>query len=179
LSARADTVPDVCFGLWLSEDGTRALQIAREGDAVIVTVWRRADGLQHLALRPATWHAPDPSASASPDAKRRLGYLQVEVDTPGLGSTYDLMLACRNADPSQYGGFDWRPAPPEFPREHARLFPQGGASYYEAVLGAWDDFVEPIRSADRWMEPLSTWRPATAEEVGDGGRSREPRDRRV
>jgi len=157
-------VPGLCAGLWITEDGTRAMRVSRAGESFEVSVWRRAGRALHLARRPAKWHPPLPGAAASANAKERLGYLQVEVDAPGLGSTYDLMVATRNRDGAAFGGFDWRPVPPETPRDAVRLFPQGGASYYEAVLGYHDEVVETIRAGDRWMQPLSTWRPATDEE---------------
>ena len=119
----------------------------------------------HLVDRPARWHPPSPAAAGSADARLRLGFLQAEVGTPGLGSTYDLMVATRNHDPAAFAGFDWRPVAAGARRDDVRLFPQGGASYIEAVLGYWDDSVEAIRDADRWMQPLSTWRPASGDEA--------------
>ena len=153
--------PAVCLGLWLSEDGTRAMRITATPDPVQVSVWRCADlAALHLDQRPAKWNAPKPEAASSASARDRLGYLQVEVGEPGLGSTYDLMVATRNTAPSAFGGFDWRPITADTPRDEVRLFPEGGASYYEAVLGYYDDVVEAIREADAWMQPLSTWCPA-------------------
>lgn len=153
--------PEALFGLWVTEDQTRAMRITRDGEGVTrVTVWRLRDQHAHLSDRPAKWHAPIASAATSSNAKERLGYLQAEVGDPGLGSTYDLMPATRNTDPAAFGGFDWKPIPEDVSREDVRLFPQGGASYMEAVLGYWDDVVEEIRDGDRWMQPLSTWLPA-------------------
>lgn len=125
-----------------------------------VSVWRRSDLAPHLVDRPASWHPPVAAAASSPNAKERIGYLQVEVGDPGLGTTYDLMVACRNADPAASGGFAWGAVPEGAARESVRMFPQGGASYFEAVLGYHDDFVEDLRAQDAWMQPLSTWRPA-------------------
>lgn len=159
-------VPSVCFGFWLSEDGTRAMWITATGDAVEVSVWRRGDPAPlYLDRRPARWRPPKPDAASSSYARDRLGYLQVEVGEPGLGSTYDLMVATRNEDPSAFGGFHWRPITADTSREEVRIFPEGGASYYEAVLGYYDDFVEAIRDADSWMQPLSTWCPASLADV--------------
>lgn len=159
-------VPSVCLGLWLSEDGTRAMRITATADAVEVSVWRRGDpAALHLDRRPAEWRPPKPEAASSRYARERLGYLQVEVDEPGLGSTYDLMVATHNADPSTFGGFKWRPIAADTSRDEVRIFPEGGASYYEAVLGYHDDFVEAIRDADAWMQPLSTWCPAAIPDV--------------
>ena len=159
-------LPAVCLGLWLSEDGTRAMRITATPDGVRVSVWRCADrAALHLDQRPAKWHPPKPDAATSAHARDRVGYLQVEVGHPGLGSTYDLMVTTRNLDPSTFGGFDWRPIMADTPRAEVRLFPEGGASYYEAVLGYYDDVVEAIRDADDWMQPLSTWLPAVLASV--------------
>lgn len=155
--------PEVCFGLWITEDHTRALRVDRAPDgAVRVSVWRRRDLAAHLVDRPATWHPPVASAARSADAKSRVGFLQVEVGDPGLGTTYDLMVACPAAHDS---GFAWGPLTDGVARDAVRIFPQGGASYYEAVLGAWDDVVEDLRAADAWMQPLSTWRPASDDDA--------------
>lgn len=156
-----NALPAACLGLWLSEDGTRAMRITATPDAVQVSVWRCADlAALHLDQRPAKWHPPRSDVATSANARDRLGCLQVEVGEPGLGSTYDLMIATRNMDPSAFGGFDWRPIRADTSRDDVRLFPEGGASYYEAVLGYYDDVVEAIRDADSWMQPLSTWCPA-------------------
>lgn len=111
-----------------------------------VSVWRRSDLAPHLVDRPASWHPPKAAAASSPNAKERIGYLQVEIGDPGLGTTYDLMVACRNADPAASGGFAWGAVPEGAARESVRMFPQ--------------DFVEDLRAQDAWMQPLSTWRPA-------------------
>ena len=161
-----DPPPEVCTGLWITEDGTRAMRIDRGPDGTArVSVWGRTKPpVAHLVDRPAGWHAPLDSAAGSRHARERLGYLQVEVGDPGLGSTYDLMLATRNTDPAANGGFDWGPVASDTERCDVRLFPEGGASYWEAVLGYYDDVVEAIRDADGWMQPLSTWRPAAPDE---------------
>lgn len=113
----------------------------------------------HIDALPARWRPPVASAAASSWARDRVGYLEVELGAPGLGSTYALMVATRNVDPGAGGGFEWGAITSETPRADVRIFPEGGASYYEAILGYWDDFVEAIRDADSWMQPLSTWLP--------------------
>ncbi len=154
-------LPAVCLGDWRSEDGTRHMRISDPGDGPRVTVWSCSEAkIVHLDDRPAKWHPPEPTAAASPNARQRLGYLQVEVGDPGLGSTYDLMAATGSTEPTAFGGFHWRPLAPETSRSDVRLFPEGGASYFEAVLGYYDDAVEAMREADAWMQPLSTWQPA-------------------
>lgn len=138
------------------------MQIARDGEAWRVSVSRRRGQKLLVAGRPAKWIPPKDGAEHSAVARDRLGYLQIELGEPGLGSTYDLMVAVKGA---AGGKFDWVRAPTAVPRAQLRLFPEGGASFYEAVLGAWDDFVEAIRDGDRWMHPLSTWLPAEGEDV--------------
>jgi hypothetical protein len=135
------------------------MRIERGPDGgVRVSVWRIDTGKMHANNRPAEWHAPVEVSRNSDCARACMGYLQVELGDTGIGSTYDLMLARRNDDDA--GAKDeWVAVTSDTPRAETRIFPQGGASYYEAVLGKWDDFVEDIRDNDRWMEPLSTWFP--------------------
>lgn len=136
------------------------MRIARVADARRVSVWARLRGTRFLTDAPAVWHAPKPGAEDSDRARDRLGLLQVETGAPGLGSTYDLMLATARTGSGKY---DWVRVSEGTPRAALRLFPEGGASYWEAVLGPWDDVVETIRDADGWMQPLATWRPARGE----------------
>lgn len=162
--AQAPRVPRVCFGAWRSEDGSRAMHIVATTDddgreAIAVSVWRVADGGALMTRRPGKWRAPRVGAEASAYARERLGFVQVEVGLPGLGTTYDLMVARANPEPGTRGGYQWIRLAPETARADVRLFPEAGASYYEAVLGYWDDYVETLRDADAWMQPLSTWLP--------------------
>jgi hypothetical protein len=128
---------------------------------VRVSVWSIDTGKMHAKERPGEWRAPVdalPNGHDSHSARVRIGYLQVELGDTGIGSTYDLMLAKRNDDDAG-AHYEWGAVTSDTPRAKTRIFPQGSASYYEAVLGKWDDFVEDIRDDDRWMEPLSTWFP--------------------
>jgi hypothetical protein len=36
-----------------------------------------------------------------------------------------------------------------------------GASFYEAVMGPWDDFVEELNAADAWAMPATSYRRPT------------------
>jgi hypothetical protein len=128
------------------------------GGGVRVSVWRIDTGKMHAKDRPAKWHGPGEASHNSDNARARIGYLQVELGDPGLGSTYDLMLAKRN-EPPALRNYEWGAVAINTPRQQTRIFPQGGASYYEAVLGKWDDLVEEILDQDRWMEPLCSWLP--------------------
>lgn len=151
--------------LWVAEDRSKSVRIDRSGDGnLCVTLWR---GLAESVLAenlPAEWHPREPDAAMSMSARRRLDYLCVELGQPGVGATYDLMFATENNDPAAFGGFRWRPVDTAADIQGVRLFPELGASFYEAVLGFWDDFIEAQRQADSWVEPLSTYRPATEEE---------------
>ena len=160
------TAAEHVLGCWVAEDATKSLEIrAGEGGALRVTVWEGLGGAPLAEDRPATLHPPEPGREADGYARARLGYLQVELGDPGLGSTYDLMVGYPSDDPSATGGFAWGRLPSGGDPSRLRLFPEMGASFYEAVLGAWDDFVEEARQAEgHWIEPLSSYRPATADE---------------
>lgn len=159
--------PAVCFGLWVTADGTRAMRIGGGADGLArVSVWACHPYRELAGDRPARWHPPVAGAKSSRDARQRIGYLEAELGDPGLGSTYSLMLATRNEDPSTCGGLEWGAVTDDTRRAEVRLFPEAGPSYYEAVLGYWDDFVEAIRDGDRWIEPLSTWLPVEDDQNG-------------
>lgn len=148
--------------LWIDEAGKRSLLIERRGEQVVVTVWRGLGPTRLLDAGLARWRPHRDPTSSNP--MRRLDVLQVEAGADGMGSTYDLMVACANHDASAFGGFGWRPAAADTPLSELRLFPQLGASFYEAVLGAYDDFVEEERGGLSWAEPYSTYRPMTPAE---------------
>lgn len=146
--------------LWVAEDETKSLRIVRNGDALSVTVWKGLGPETHVVDRPAKWHPPDPERATDSYARARLGYVQVELGDVGQGTTYDLMLGWPNESAS---GYQWIAAPADAALDDLRLFPEGGASFYEAVLGVWDETVEEMNEAERgWIEPLSTYRVATA-----------------
>lgn len=164
-----DDFPDDLLGFWVCEDGTKSLHIARgrqsDGERLWVDVWKGLGEEQHLERAITSWVPRRKGAEGGP-GRARLGYLNVELGEPGLGTTYALMLAYPNEDKSTWGGYDWRAFPADGDPKRARLFPEGGASFYEAVLGAWDDFVEDLRDNEQdWIEPLSTYRPATQAEI--------------
>ena len=149
--------------LWVAEDETKSLRIARVEEALRVTVWKGLGPDTHIVELPAKWHPPDPERASDSYAKARLGFVQVELGDVGMGTTYDLMLGWENPDPNTHAGYQWIAAPPDAKVDDLRLFPQGGASFYEAVIGAYDDYVEEMNEAEQgWIEPLSTYRIATA-----------------
>jgi hypothetical protein len=151
--------------LWVAVDGTGWLRIAHDGAQLRVTVAR--SGVMQASQRPTTWHPRTPGEEASESALKRLDWLSAELGAPNLGPTYRLYVAAENTDTGRYGGKQWRPVLPDDPIEGIRLFPEPGASFYEAVLGAWDDYVEDINAGIAWVYPLSTWRPATPSESAE------------
>lgn len=159
--------------LWVAEDGSKSMQVRRgKGGKIKVAVWRGFREQLLVNELPARWKDADPAAAKSSYALSRIGYLQVELGMENLGTTYDLMFAAPSSDLEASGGFLWRAVEATDAIEIVRIFPQGGASYYEAVLGAWDDFVEDMRDAEQsWITPLSTYRPATEEETSRWART--------
>ncbi len=153
------------LSLWVAVDGTGWLRIARDSEVIRTTVWRA--GAVQADRRLTTWQARTPGMEASESTSKRLDCLSAELGEPNLGPTYRLYVAAENTDPTQYGGKQWRPVLPEDAASGVRLFPEYGASYYEALLGKWDDFVEDINAGEEWVYPLSTWRPASAEEAAE------------
>lgn len=142
--------------LWVAEDETKSLQIDAYEDAFRVTVWNGYGPKTYVREVPAQWYP----AKAGTLARDRLGYLQVELGDAGLGTTYDLMLGWPNPTGE---GYAWIKAPQDAKLEDLRLFPEGGPSFYEAVLGVWDDTVEEMNAVEQgWIEPLSTYRIASA-----------------
>ena len=166
--------PAALLGFWVAEDASKSLRVAREGEGELrVSVWRGLGPEAHIEARPTRWHPPSLAHAESANARRRLGYLQVELGAPGLGTTYDLLVGWPS--PAETG-YQWIAAPPDAERADLRLFPEGGASFHEAVLGVWDDFVEDEREREQgWLEPLSTYRPATPAEAAQLARLGRPR----
>lgn len=120
-----------------------------------VSVWKGAKLVvndAHALWRP---RGPNPCAESP---RERLDTLMVELGPPGLGTTYDLMVAAPNDDPAAFGGKAWRPVYPNDPIETIRLFPEHGGSYYDALLGPWDDVSIEHREADEWwIHPYSDY----------------------
>ena len=153
------------LGFWVAEDESKSLQILLDEGALRVTVWRGLGPELHIEAHAAKWHPPDPERSADRSARARLGYVQVELGEEGHGTTYNLMVGWPNRDPERCGGYQWIAAPPEASADELRLFPEGGPSFFEAVLGVWDEYVEEMNEQERgWIEPLSTYRLATEEQ---------------
>jgi hypothetical protein len=146
---------------WVAEDESKTLEIRCDEKARLrVTIWKGRGGELLRADLPARWHDANPTAEASADARWRLGYLCVELGMGGLGTTYDLFFAAEQDDENAPGGFRWRAVRSGDPIEAVRVFPQGGASWFEYAMGWWDDKVQEMNEAEQgWIEPLSTYLP--------------------
>jgi hypothetical protein len=153
--------------LWIAEDGSKSLLILRAEDgSVRVTIWEGLGEKIHAEERQATWHPREVGEEGGSYARERLGFLSVELGTPGLGNTYDLMIGAPGEPIAEAADLQWGFVRQDVPIDEVRLFPEAGGSYYDAVLGPYDDCSEDMREAETWwVEPLSTYRPATAEEV--------------
>ena len=139
------------------------MRIGRGADGLArVTVWACNPYRPHASDRPAKWHPLVASARSIRSARERVGYLEAELGLAGLGSTYVLMVATRNADPSACRGFDWGAVTGDTPQAEVRIFPARSAGYYEAMIGCWDAAAAALRDSDSWAEPLSTWLPVEA-----------------
>ncbi len=92
------------------------------------------------------------------------------MPVPRASISYTLLIPGSNDDPSAWGGFAARPLLPKDAPEDVSLFPEAGASYYEAGLGYYDDVAEPEREAYSWRYPLGQYRRASAVEAAASGR---------
>jgi hypothetical protein len=149
---------DLC-GQWVSLDGSRALRVSRTQHGIWVTVTAGLGAVTLAHQRPATWHPREAGAEASLNALRRLDRLSMELDEPGRGPTYELMFARENPAPETFGGLQWIPLDAATPRSQVRVFSEWGASFNEAVMGPWDDFVEEETARFNWVSPLVNYRP--------------------
>lgn len=145
------TFPRVLLGVWASEDGTKTLAISGVEEAQVVV---RGPDEAVLFTKKATWTQPKDGAEQSPSARERLGYLRLETGDEGLGNTYDLMPGRETSG----GKLKWVRLRPDTKRENVRLFPEVGASFYEAV--GVDDFAEEQTETETWwVGELSTYLP--------------------
>ncbi len=148
-------------GLWVAVDGSKSLHICRDHQGQLrVHIWTgfgeqlKADNLL-ARFNPRSAHSEHGLGG-------RLDTLSVELGAEGLGSTYELMFAVEDRHAHE-GAFKWV-APSTDDVAELRVFPEVGTSYYEAMLGPYDDLVEELDGDDAWLYPLSTYRPATEAE---------------
>ncbi len=141
--------------LFVAEDGKLACQIERgEKDMPFrTTVWAGIGGSLLLDRAHTTWRPA--KNTRSQDANERLGQLQAELGTVGLGNLYELYVVRGNPDLATFGDKEWIAALPETPLTDLRLFPQHGQSPYTSDMWDWQD---------GWWYPYSTFRPATTAE---------------
>lgn len=132
------------LGLWMAEDGSKMLSLWQDSAGIWLNVFAGLGPRSHVSGRPVTIVA---------EAK-----LRAELGEPGMGTTYELSAVVAGEDGR------WRPATPQDSAAAVRLLGAHGASFYEAVLGAWDDFVEDINAGDAWAMPDTIYRRPTDEE---------------
>ena len=139
-----ETREEPLLGLWFAEDRSKTLVVWAEGDGLKVNVFRGLGPQTHATGRPAK-RQPDGSALT-------------ELGEPGMGTTYTLRLVARDA------AGHLRAATPDDDADSVRVLGEHGASFYEAVMGPWDDFVEALNDADAWAMPSTLYRrPTNAE----------------
>ena len=129
-------------GRWLARDRSKQLRIEVEltpaGEAVRVSV---LDGDGQEVLMSAR------HAKAEPGLK-----LALELGDEGLGATYTLQ-AIIDEDLASMSAQALTDA-----LGRCELLGKHGASFYEAVLGYYDDYVEALNEADAWSRPPTRYR---------------------
>ena len=143
-----------CYaGRWSGDDGRLIFEITADEPPMVSAHGR--DGREYLSPRPAKFRAA--TAHDGQQASARLDNLVVELGTPNLGSTLQLLFAVEN-DGSSPIPFQWLHVPDTAAADDVRLHLDQGGSYYEAVLGPWDDFVESLHSAEGdWLRPWAVY----------------------
>ncbi len=144
---------------WAAEDGSKQLTIWRDTTREILVTVTAADGTTLASERPTKWIPRTLDGEKPALGAHRLDKLVVELGDPGLGVTYDFYFAVESTDQDDGGGYQWRPVAASDPVGAVCLHPEGGASFWEAVLGPWDDRVEEEWEAVSWIEPLVPYRP--------------------
>jgi len=142
--------PGCYAGIWHGADGRLIFEI-QEGAPMRVSA-RSSGGRVLLPEKPARYRPASDPKSDLPG--QRLDVLEVELGTPGAGTTLRLMFAVENKDPARFGDRLWIHVPDGAPASSVRIHLEQGASYLEAVVGAWDDAVEDERAREgSWLRP--------------------------
>jgi|GEM_PF-2622519 len=145
--------PGCYAGIWQGRDGRLIFEI-KDSLPPLVSA-RSSDGENFLSEKSARFiPAPDPNASI---AQRRLDVLEVELGSPGHGTTLRLMFAVKNTD-ARPGQSMWLHVPEGAPTSAIVMHLEPGPSFLEAVLGKWDDAVEELEAQEGgWLRPYCTY----------------------
>jgi hypothetical protein len=147
-------MPSRYEGRWIGADGRIIFDIVGGSPPRVSAT--DGKGFKYLDATPARF-APASDVN-SRIAHHRLDTLHAELGEPGLGSTLRLMFCVANDDISKFGGLQWVHVPESADASEIRMHPEQGASYYEAVLGPWDDFVENLQAAEGdWLRPYNIY----------------------
>lgn len=158
-STRMITLPLPLGGRWESVEGRHVLEISvLSSTEASVTFWAWNGGPLLASALPAHWRPREIGAEASPVARKRLDTLVVELEEPGRGPTCNLMVASPAVDAASAGGQQWGPLQMGGPIDEVRLFSEWGASFYEAVLGVYDPFIEEEWERLAWAREPDTFR---------------------
>ncbi len=150
--------PDAWFGTWQGEDGRLCIVLTRpdaSACAALVSVFN-SSGRCLYGPSPATFRRH--SEPSSRLASQRLDQLICELGSPGLGTTLHLLVSIPNAAPSTDAPL-WVTAPMDALGATLVMHLDQGASFYEAVLGRWDDAVEAMDEDEGgWLRPYCPYR---------------------
>jgi hypothetical protein len=140
-------------GTWHGADGRFIFEITADSPPLVSA--RKSSGEPMLAPKTAQFVASPNTLGDR--AQTRLDKLEVELGTPGLGTTLRLMFAVENTD-AEKSPHQWLYVPDDADPAQVRMHPEQGGSYYEAVLGPWDDFVENLDEDEGgWLRPYSVY----------------------
>ncbi len=149
--------PQWLAGRWEGIDGPLVVELACDGAGAWTAIFSRPDGTTLCDARPVTFHPRRAGAQTSEFARVRLDRLEVELEAPGSGPTYRLLIG---APSSSDTGLAWIAFGEDHDPAQVRLFGERGASLHEAVLGVWDEVIEAERARLAWAEDPVTFRRA-------------------
>jgi hypothetical protein len=145
---------DACTWSWgLDPDGTPR-----------VTAWE-VEGRLHLQEAEGTWNRHSKPDSAH--APTRLDHLQVELGTPSIGSTLQVLFCVQNT--GRTPDFQWVTAPHDIERAQLRIHLDQGGSFYRVAMDPWDDALQDLEDGEGGLAAALC---AGAAPGGRGGRGR-------